>query len=263
MKIIFFTTIFLIFFFSINCFAQISAPGLGEAKTASWFAIGIKQKLDNKNKLNSVSYIGWGHKSNPINYNPYFKPALFAINQEFYYSFAKNWKTSIALSYRKSHEYTNEEPFQHKENRFKQEFRVYSRLSYTWKINQLKIESTARQEFRKFYGSNFEELTKTSQLRSRFRLKLKLNLDKKNNHAISTSLESIFTTNKEITTTTKWIKFGYNESRFTLYYSYSLPKLPITTSIGYMNNLRGSNLNEMHSVHYLALDIVFKNLFGK
>lgn len=262
MKNIFFFASFLLFFIGTNCFAQLTAPGLGDAKTGSWFAVGIDQKLGKKNKINSVSYIGWGRKSNPTNNNPYLKPAIFIVNQEFYYSITKNWKSSFALSYRKSHEYANHTPFDYKDDKFKQEFRVYSRLAYSFKINQLKVETTARQEFRKFYGSDFAELQKTSQLRSRLRLKLKLNLDKQNRHTLSTSAESFFTTDKHVTESSKWTKFGYNESRFTLYYSYSSPKLPITTSIGYMNNLLGSNLHHAHSVHYLAFDITFKNPFG-
>ena len=42
--------------------AQLSPPGLGKAKTASWFAFGLKQTLDSAKKKESMTYIGIGRK---------------------------------------------------------------------------------------------------------------------------------------------------------------------------------------------------------
>ncbi|MEZ4891167.1 MAG: hypothetical protein R2779_11655 [Crocinitomicaceae bacterium] len=55
---------------TVELVAQISPPGLGRATAASWFALGISQKLDTieGKGWQSMSYIGLGRISNPDNY---------------------------------------------------------------------------------------------------------------------------------------------------------------------------------------------------
>ena len=76
----------LIFLFVNNAFAQISSPGLGKAKAASWFAVGFSKNLDTikDGGWKSMTYLGLGRKSNPDNKNPFYKPAILVVNQEFY-----------------------------------------------------------------------------------------------------------------------------------------------------------------------------------
>lgn len=243
-----------------KCFSQISPPGEGKAHDADWFAFGIRQELDTieGKGWQSMSYIGLGRKSNPDNYNPFFKPAILVINQEFYNSFHNDWQYSLGLSYRKQDEYVDKPPFEHKNPKLKQEFRLYGRFSYIFNTSHIKLVPTFRQEFRKFYTPNFQNTKDNFQFRSRFRLQLTANLDNKKRHRLIASSEQLFSINKE-NTSNVYTKFTYRESRFALYYSYSPETLPFIFSIGYMNNLVG--LKKHYDVHYLAFDIIIENPF--
>jgi hypothetical protein len=246
-------------FFS-NAFSQIGPPGLGKAQTADWFAIGVRQDLDTiENKgWQSMSYIGVGRKSNLNNYAPFYKPAILVVNQEFYHQFHKTWQYSLALSYRRQDEYSDHPPYEHDNPKLKQEFRLYSRLSYIFSTSRIKLVPTFRQEFRKFYSPNLKNIDENFQFRSRFRLQLTANLDSKNRHKLIASTEQLFSISKENKPNT-WTDFNYRESRLSLYYSYSPITLPFIFSVGYMNNLVGQK--NPYDVHYLAFDIVIKNPF--
>ncbi|MDF7817082.1 DUF2490 domain-containing protein [Runella sp. MFBS21] len=245
-----------------RCLAQISPPGLGTAHTAEWFAIGIRQDLDTtKNKSwQSMSYIGLGRKSNPDNFDPFYKPAIIVINQEFYHQFHPHWQYSLALSYRRQDEYLEKPPYSHDNEPLEQEFRVYSRLSYLLQTSRIKFTPTLRQEFRKFYTTHFKNLDEILQLRSRFRLQVTFNLDAKKIHRLIAGSEYLFAVSKK-TATNAWTNFKYRESRFSLYYSLSPPKIPLVFSMGYMNNIIG--VSSPLSVHYAAFDVVFQNPFKR
>lgn len=254
------TILFLIFIRSGISFSQISPPGLGTANTASWYALGLRQYMDTTQRWQSVSYIGLGRKSSPDNFSPVSKNGILVFNQEFYHQFHKNYQYSLAVSYRRQDEYSDLSPYDYKANRIKQEFRVYGRFAYSYKINRFKISPIIRQEFRKFYAADFSNVSENFQLRTRTRLQLTMNLDRKNLKKLILNAESLFTVSKE-NNSEKWTGLHYSESRFSFYYSMSLQKIPLTVSIGYMNNLIG--IKSPHSVHYFAVDIVFENLFKK
>ncbi len=241
-------------------YAQISPPGLGRANAADWFALGIRQALDTiaGQGWQSMTYIGLGRKSNPDNFEPFLKPAILVLNQEFYHQFHDNWQYSLALSYRRQDEYADQPPYEHDNPKLKQEFRHYGRLSYTFKTSRIKLTPTFRQEFRKFYAPDFENVSEDFQFRSRFRLKLSVNLDRNKTHRLIAGSEQLFSISKETAPGT-WTDFNYRESRFLLYYSYSAKTLPVIFSVGYMNNLVGQK--SRYDVHYLAVDIVIENPF--
>src|SRR5690606_40055434 len=96
---------------------------------------------------------------------------------------------------------------------------LYGRFSYIFKTGRLKFTPTIRQEFRKFYAPDFTNTDENFQLRSRFRLQLAINLDVDKHHKLTFNSEQLFSISKE---TTQWSDFNYRESRFSLYYSYSL-----------------------------------------
>lgn len=240
--------------------AQISPPGLGKAQNAAWFAVGVRQEPDTtKDKgWQSVSYLGVGHKSSPDNHNPFHKPGILVLNQEFYHQFHSHWQYSLALSYRRQAAYLDEAPYERADPRMQQEFRFYSRFSYIITSQRIKVVPTVRQEFRKFYAPDFRSVDETIQLRSRFRLQVTATLDNKEQHHIIAGSEQLFATRKLISSDA-WTDFKYNESRFTLYYSYSPEDSPFTFNIGYMNNLVGNH--KPFSVHHLAFDIIIENPF--
>jgi hypothetical protein len=106
-----------------HCFAQISPPGEGKARMADWFAI-------------------LGRKSNPDNYDLFFKQEIFVLNQEFYHQMPNNWSYSFALSYRRQDEYSEIPPLEHENPKLKQEFRMYGRFPYIFTLQALSISFT-------------------------------------------------------------------------------------------------------------------------
>lgn len=258
LKRLYILTIFLLL--SQIVLGQISPPGLGKANTANWFALGVRQELDTvpDKGWQSMTYVGFGQKSNPDNYNPFYKPAIFVINQEFYHQFHKTWQYSFALSYRRQDEYFDTPPYEHETPRIKQEFRTYGRVSYIFKASRIKLIPTFRQEFRKFYSPDFKSIAEDFQFRSRFRLQLTVNLDKNKTHKLIVGSEQLFSISKQ-TTPNIWTDFNYRESRFSSYYSLSPKTLPLIFNIGYMNNLVGNKT--IADVHYLAFDIIIENPF--
>ncbi|WP_442787925.1 DUF2490 domain-containing protein [Flavobacterium suncheonense] len=259
MKKHFISTLFFCFFFG-TVFSQISPPGLGKTQIADWFAFGVRQELDTieGKGWQSMSYIGVARKSNPDNYNPFYKPAILVVNQEFYHQFHETWQYSLALSYRRQDEYSDQPPYEHDDPRLKQEFRLYSRLSYIFSTSRIKLVPTFRQEFRKFYSPDFKNLDEDFQFRSRLRLQLTVNLDEDKQHRLIGSSEQLFSISKENKSNTR-TDFKYRESRFSLYYSYSPKASPFIFSLGYMNNLVGQK--NPFSAHYAGFDIVIENPF--
>ena len=258
MKKVFITTVILCLFAS-KTIAQISSPGLGKANSASWFAIGFSEQIKGANDKNweSMTYFGMGRKSNPDNNNPFYKPALLVVNQEFYQQFHKHWKYSFALSYRKENEYSNQFPYEYEDPKWKQEFRAYGRFSYILQTNHIKFEPTFRQEFRWFRAPDFSSADENFQLRTRFRLKLSTYLDAKKIHKISVSSEQLFAISQK---NEHWTAFKYTESRFSFYYSYAPKTLPFTIDLGYMKDVVGTKNG--FQADYLAADIIFKDLFN-
>ncbi|MBK0371115.1 DUF2490 domain-containing protein [Flavobacterium agrisoli] len=240
--------------------AQISPSGLGKAHTAEWFAVGLRQDLGASKEKNwqSMSYIGLGRKSNPNNYDPLFKSAIVVFNQEFYHRLKHHWKYAVAISYRRQNTYLDTAPYTEDALELKQEFRLYGRLSYGFAIGNLEIEPTFRQEFRRFYATDFKNISELLQLRSRFRLQVKANLDNEKRHRLLFSSEQLFAVSQK-NDTRKWTDFNYHESRFSLYYSYKLNTLPVVLDLGYVHNLVGRS--KAYGVHYLALDLVIQNPF--
>ena len=251
-------TFLLVLCFANTITAQISSPGLGKANNANWFAVGVQQQLDTiqYKDWQSMTYVGVGRKSNPDTNNPFYKPAIFVINQEFYHQFHNNWQYSVALSYRKQNEYSDTFPYEEDDPKWKQEFRLYGRFSYIFKTGRLKFTPTIRQEFRKFYAPDFTNTDENFQLRSRFRLQLAINLDADKHHKLTFNSEQLFSISKE---TTQWSDFNYRESRFSLYYSYSPVKIPVTFSLKNKKNIVGAT--NSYAVDYFAFDMVFKDLF--
>ncbi|MCB9188140.1 MAG: DUF2490 domain-containing protein [Flavobacteriales bacterium] len=242
-------------------YGQISSPGLGKTNTADWIAFGVRQELDTieGKGWQSMTYAGLGRKSNPDNYNLFYKPAIFIVNQEFYHQFHNDWQYSLALSYRRQDEYFDTPPYEHETPRIKQEFRIYGRFSYIFKTPRIKFIPTFRQEFRKFCSPDFKNITENFQLRSRLRLQLTVYLDKNKTHRLIASSEQLFSVSKETTSNT-WTNFNYRESRFSFYYSISPQALPLIFSLGYMNNLVGNKTT--FDAHYLAFDIIVENPFN-
>lgn len=242
-------------------YAQLSPPGLGKANTASWFAFGIKQRLDTLKQKESTTYIGIGRKSNPDENNPMSKPGILVLNEEISNHYKEHWTYSYALSYRRSNLYASEAPFDETEPSIEQEFRVYGRYSYLMGNQNIKWKNTVRQEFRKFFNPDFSKTDENYQFRTRLKSQVNFALGTQKVHQIIVSAEALFAISRENFPEEEWSKFAYKESRFALYYSLSPKEIPFTFDLGYMYNLIGKDSN-VDGVNYLALDVVLKNPFG-
>lgn len=240
--------------FSRQSLAQISPPGLGRAHAASWASIGVQQDLSRD--WQSMSYVGLGFKSNPDDQNPIAKRAIWVFNQEFTRRWKEGWKYSAALSYRSQDEYASAAPYEHELLQTKKELRLYGRMSYTIDAKYFKLIPTLRQEVRTFYSPDFRFETDFLQLRTRLRLQAVLPLGKSGVHTARVSAEQLFSSTMN-SVSNQWSGFGYRESRFLLYYSYSPKSEPFILSLGYMNNLVRDV--KPFDAHYLAVDLVFKN----
>lgn len=249
-----FTLIFVLAF-SLKTFAQLTPPGLGETNSAFWSAIGVSQKLDEKNT--SKTYFGTGYISGTHEHNPFNAPSIIVLNQEFYHKLNSNWQYSYALSYRRQHEY-DEEFDGLRKAAIKQEFRVYGRIGYTARIGSLKWATTLRQEVRKFYTADFANVPDALQLRTRLKTQLTVPLDIESHNSIIGSAEVLFAMAHD--TSEGWNQPEYKESRFCFYYSYSPESYPVTFDVGYMNDLIGYG-NATDNVSYLAMDIIIKDPF--
>lgn len=250
----------MLFFLPSTTFGQISAPGLGRAKIASWFAMGVRQDLDTieNSGWQSMSYIGMGWKSNPDNYDPFSKPAELVFNQEFNNHYRDHWQYSFAMSYRRKEKYADDKPYEHENPKRVQEFRIYSRFSYLINTPYIKFSPTIRQEYRKFWTPDFKNATEDFQLRTRLKLQLTLNLNAQKIHRIIVSSEQLFSISK-LAKINAWSDFNYRDSRFSLNYSLSPEELPFTFNVGYMNNLVG--VKTPFDTHYLACSLILKNPF--
>lgn len=239
--------IFTLLFFTFQTIAQISPPGLGHSEMPSWFAAGIRNRLDSK--WESMSYLGIGFKDiTAINSNK--NPAILVLNQEFIRQLKNNWNYSLALSLRNQKQQissTNQTLDQ-------QEIRLYGRLSHAFKFSKLKLTPTFRQELRKFFSPKSLIDSESLALRSRLRLQLSINLNEDASKKIIISSEQLFSAEKN-ELSKNWSDLKYKESRFLIYYSVTPRKSNITFDIGYMNNLVGGN--NPYTVNYLSLDLIF------
>src|SRR5690606_15804113 len=252
MRILFFTLILSLFSLS-QLQAQISPLGLGETNSASWSAIGVKQKLNEKNSL--TTYIGTGMISGEGESNPFSHPSLWVVNTELSHKLSKNWKYNVALSYRRQNEFEDgyEEP-----EFTKQEFRVYGRISHSLPFGRFKWANTLRQEARQFYDSDFDTVEKDFQLRTRLKTQLFYSLDDSNVHSLMASAEALFSIAND--NTHGWSNAEYKEARFCFYYTFAPKDLGLTFDVGYMNNIIGTG-NDVVDANYLAFDIIIEDPF--
>ena len=238
--------------------AQITPPGLGRARSASWFAVGIRQELDTAKSWQSMTYFGLGTKSHPERTNPLERHAIFIANQEFYHQVDKFGQYSFALSYRRQPEFSSQAPFALEEPPLQHEFRSYIRFVRFFYLSGNRIGLTFRQDFRRFYGPDLSPFPEDWQIRSRFRIQSTFQLDSRNRKRLILGAEALFPTSRD-RVSKEWSRFQYRESRFSAFFSLSPPKSPFIFNMGYMLNLVGKEMP--FAVHFLAFDLIIENPF--
>jgi Protein of unknown function (DUF2490) len=244
-------TVTLLYFANAN--AQLSPPGLGDTNDALWSAIGVAQKINQKNT--SVTYIGEGRISGPDSHDFTRKQSILVINEEVYHTISPNWKYSYALSYRRQNEYAEAAP---EAIAIQQEFRLYGRLSNTQALGRIKWKNAIRQEARKFYTPDFNTVEDIFQLRTRVKTQLSVPIGSSDANKLTGSAEALFAISDE--RGEGWGNYGYTESRFCFYYTYKPVSLPVTFDIGYMNDLIGYG-HDVADASYLAFDVILEDPF--
>lgn len=240
--------------------AQISPPGLGNSKTASWLAAGVRKTLDSTGNKQALTYFGMGRISGPeASANPFKKQAIFVLNHEIYNRYAENWQYSYALSYRRQTNYEDEAPYS-KEG-VEQEFRIYGRYSYILGNSKWKWTNTVRQEFRKYFTADFTKADENLQLRTRLKSQLAYSLGAKGQKLLL-SAEALFATSLMNEPRAYWTTYQYKESRFALYYAFKIPNSPFSMDVGYMNDLIRKS-DKPIDVHYIAADLTWNIPYSK
>lgn len=251
--------VFFLLFLPVFASGQIIPPGLGDVDAGSWMALGLKQNMGKENSgWTSSTYIGAGRKSTPDRKNPFEKHAILVLNQEFYHRFHSRWEYSIAASYRRQDLYKEDAPATHDDPRFKQEMRLYGRMSYLLNISALEITPTFRQEVMKYYTPDFSDFSESMRIRSRFRIKLSFPFDTAKVHRLSLYSEQLFSMSQS-GISGDWGPFQYSDSRFAAYYTFSPRQAPFSVNIGYMCNV--AERRSDNTGHYVGVDLILKNIF--
>lgn len=244
----------------LHSFGQLTPPGLGSnTKMNGWFAIGLDQKLDSSGRFSSVTYFGLAGQSTVKNVNIFERLGIFVINEEIKYKFKPTWSVSLAASYRHQNEFEKTYPYVAAEDRFKQEFRVYARLTKKWQKKWIP-SITLRQEYRKFVDPGFRDWKISAAFRSRLKFQSELTLVSSERLTALVGCEFLFSTDF-LETTGKWQHFQYGETRLSAILSYHTKNQKISYGLGYMNDLLHVPAGEK-SVHYITASIVFKNIFN-
>ncbi|MEP5254583.1 MAG: DUF2490 domain-containing protein [Winogradskyella arenosi] len=247
----------LVISFIFKGFAQFSPPGLGEAHTASWFALGLKQPLNKSGTLSSKTYLGLGRISTPDRYNGFEKPAIYVFNEEVTHRFHKNWSYAGAISYRWQYQYNSTPPYAQSSPDARQELRAYSRFSYHNSVGKFNYGLSFRPELRFFYNPDFSPYSKNTQFRSRLRAKASFFLNSSKTQQFITTAEVLYATTK----TDQWSTFKYQDTRFCFYYSVALSQPKLVLNVGYMTDLIGTT--SLTDVHYIAFDMLLINPFKR
>ncbi|MNJ86303.1 hypothetical protein D3C87_37950 [compost metagenome] len=249
----------LVLFFSSFSFGQLTPPGLGSnSKLNSWFALGLDQQLDSAGRFSSMTYFGIAGQSTVDNVNIFDRLGILVFNQEMKFKFRPIWNVSLAASYRHQNEFQKTYPYLAAEDRFKQEFRIYSRITKNWKKKW--IPSIAfRQEYRRFYDPEFREWEVSSAFRSRLKFQSEFALISSEKLTAIVGTEFLFSTEFQ-EDTQSWQHFQYGETRLSAIFSYHTNNNRISYNLGYMNDLLHVPAGNK-SVHYISASIVFKNIF--
>lgn len=239
--------------------AQLTPPGLGEARTAGWFALGARQDLDAVGRRESMTYIGVGSISHPNNGNLFEKFAILVLNEELYDNFRRDLYYSLGLSYRRQHRHQSEPPFARADPGARNELRLYGRFGHVFEVPRFELKNTFRAELRTFFAPGLPPDEEVFQFRLRVKTQATWIFDEPGVHRLSATAEALAANARQ--RNGDRVRFTYLESRFCVYYSIHPRRAPIVVDFGYMNNLIGTGAS-LVDVHYLALDVIWKNPFG-
>jgi hypothetical protein len=239
--------------------AQITPPGLGDARTATWAALGFKQSLDASERRQYASYVGVGATSERAPFDPSEHPSIVVFNHELFDHFRPHLQYSVGVSYRR------QESFERKGDTLRekhvQEGRLYGRFSAILERGQFKLVNTLRPELRGFVSPTFGRAEEPMQMRFRVKSQLAVRLDPSGERRLLAAAEALAATSRERRRKARWSALSYRETRLSLFYSMRAND-QLTVDVGYMNDLMSHDAS-LTSVHYLAVDLVWIDPFRR
>jgi hypothetical protein len=237
-------------------FAQISPPGLDGANAVAWAAVGFNQSWSKK--WSSSIYTGGSFQSNPDNFRPLEKPAIFVLNQETYYSFNNHWQLALCASLRTQKIYMDDPPYTPTDPAWKNEIRYYARLFYRHQQGRWALAYSFRPEVRTFYTTSWDRWTPSpEELRFRWKAQGGYILNWHANTLILAN-EILFATDQN---QQSWTPVSFTEDRFSTYIRHAFKKPEVLLDVGLMHQVWEEN--GLHYTTYLAIDLLFQNPFSK
>lgn len=239
-------------------FAQISPPGLDEARDAVWAAVGTTQQW--RDHWQTTIYLGGSRQSPSGNFSLFNRFAIGVVNLEQGYRFNEHWQLSGCLTYRTQNIYNDDAP-PATGIPTREEWRYYARLYYRHQVKRVGFNWSFRPEYRTFFSNSKGWDPVPQQLRIRFKVQASIPLNKSGTNQFIVANEWLTVTDHRIHTgeNRHWTPYKFSEDRVTTYFRHTFKKPSLVFDAGLMYQLRP---NENAIVH-LAFDIIFVDPFGK
>lgn len=223
---------------------------------SSWYAVGLDHTSEKRKRLEGSGYFGFAAISDPDNYNPTTKPGIWIFNYVLMHKLNKGWQYGLCFSYRRDYQYNDDAPFELADPGLRQEYRARGRVEWTRKIKRYDIAITFRQEFRKFYTTDFQHWPLSYSIRSRLRFRVKAAVSSNQRHHLIGMVEGLFSADRFHKQVDKWTNYTYDDTRFVLFYTYQPQGSFVNLQLGYMYNIIGTQ--PVNQVHSLAVCVGFE-----
>lgn len=253
-RILFF--LFICLFLHTGVSAQITAQGQG-GKFVFWNAVGFDQQIG---RFTLHSVLGYSRNSGLNSYNPFRQPGIFTVRQEADYRISKKFSTSLGLMYSERFYEDDTHPD------YINEIRLYPRITHHFRAGRLRFSQYLRTDFRWFFRPHFYDWHKPMEIRTRYRMKMNVPLDKKERNSLVVMTELLAATDEEKEADGRKVfgKFLFTENRTSVYYRHHIPKPDMYLDFGIMNQTwRDGQSNVFRYTFILQTDVIFVNLFGK
>lgn len=234
--------------------SQISPPGLDDTHAAVWMAVGIRQKISDH--WSTALYSGGSRKSDPDNYSPVRKAAIFVINQETTYTFNPQWSVALCTSFRTQNQYQQEEPFAKDKPSIKKEIRYYSRIYFKENIRKLQLALSFRPEYRTYFAEQHHWNPIDTELRFRLKAQVSVPLGKSNVNQFILGEEILSATDHTVDNYAHWTHYALTEDRVSTFFRHVFKQPSIVTDVGVMHQIKADGKYIAH----LSFDVVFQNL---
>lgn len=267
---IFIFCVFCVLRASSRCDAQITSAAQG-GNAASWSALGLVQQM--RGNWRATTNIGTGMHSDPDKKDLKIaqKMGVFVAKQSFSYQLSHHLAISSGLGYWRKYKYASSQPYDKRPSplSYRNEFRSFSKVNYSFKLGNIKIGQYIRPEFRFFYNQNLSGRWPTPfEFRIRYRLSGKIPLNKKRTNYL-VILDEVFSATDKYGKTnagsTTWSPYKFTENRLSLFYKHSFIKNKLDLDVGIMNQYWRKKMtsNGFNVTNTLMVDLIIYDIFSK